>query len=231
MISKNLRRLAVLLTVLSVPAGAAMAADAIVPNAFTPGTPIRAADVNANFQALKTAGNSTSADVVGLTGRVTALEAPKPVKVGAYTVGAVDFQPTITGSTGVVRAYDAFGADTANSKIGAAIHPPDGAIPTRLSCFYTSPGIALSNSNKVTATLWKVSTTTGSQPMASLDMPELFNAPTTPLYTSTTVFTGGPFQNMVGNDIHRYLVELEFIGVTFADMKIWGCTIEYTVAP
>jgi hypothetical protein len=228
--SENLRRLAVLFALLGVPVGAAMAADAIVPNAFTPGTPIRAADVNANFQALKTAGNSTSADVVGLSGRVTALEAPKPVKASVYTVGALDFQPTITGSTGVVRAYDAFGADTANSKIGAAIHPPDGAIPNRLSCYYTSPGIALSN-NKVTATLWKVSTTTGSQPMASLDMPELFSAPTTPLYTSTTVFTGGPFQNVVGNDYHRYLVELEFIGVAWPDMKIWGCTIEYTVAP
>lgn len=228
MISKNLRLLAVLLAVLGVPAGATMAADAVVPNTFAPGTAIRAAEVNANFQALKSAGDSTYADVVGLTGRVTALEAPKPAKVGAFTVGALDFQPTVTGATNVVRVFDSFGADTANTKIGAAIHPADGSIPSRFTCFFTAPGTALST-NKVTATLWRVSNTLGSQPMATLEMPEFLIA-TTPLQTSTTTIVG-TFQNVVGSDYFRYLVELEFIGVAWPTMKIWGCTIEYTVAP
>ncbi len=229
MISENLRRLAVLLTVLGLPAGAAMAADAVVPNTFTPGTSIRAADVNANFQALKNAGNSTYADVVGLSGRVTALEAPKPVKVGAYTVGALDFQPTVSGTTSVVRVYDTFGADTISSKIGASVHPADGATPTRFSCSFNAPGTTLST-NKVVATLWRINITTGSsQAMASLDMPEFLFAPTTPFSTSTTTISG-TFQNVVGSDYYRYLVELEFIGVAWPTMKLWGCTVEYTVA-
>lgn len=219
MISENLRLLAVLLVVLGVPAGATMAADALVPNSFTPGTSIRAAEVNANFQALKTAGDGTYADVLSLSDRVTALEAPRPGKVGAYTVGALDFQPTVSGSTGVARAFDAFGADTANSKIGAAIHPADGSSPTRFTCWFTSPGTAFST-NKVTATLWRVSNTVPSQAMAVLNMGELFSAPT-PLLTSTTTFAG-TFPSVVGSDYFRYLVELEFIGVAWPTMKVWG---------
>jgi hypothetical protein len=227
--SKTLHRVVVLLFVMALPAGAALASDVLLPNYFVAGTPIRAAEVNANFQAIKGASDDNYVEILALQDRMTAQEAKTASRVGAYTVGALDFQPTVTGSTNVVRVFDSFGADTANGRIGAAIHPPNGSTPTKLTCWFTAPGTAFST-NQVRATVWRVSNTVGSQAMASLDMPELLITGSTPAPLSTATFTGG-FHDVVGTDYFRYLVELEFQGVAWPTMKVYGCTVEYTTAP
>ncbi|MBI5493497.1 MAG: hypothetical protein HY904_00635 [Deltaproteobacteria bacterium] len=211
----------------------AIAGDVTIPNTFSPGTTIRSAEVNANFEAVRVANNANAADIGDHGARLSSMEDAHRAVTGAYTVSALDFQPTVSGTTNVVRTYDLVGVDTPNSKIGAAIHPVDGGVPTRFSCYFTGPGVAFSG-DLVRATLWSVSPSQGSVAMASLDMSAVFIAPT-PMLTSTTSFVGRngstAMRNMIGTDYFRYLIELEFLGGDSLGMRLWGCAVEYDYAP
>jgi hypothetical protein len=80
--SRNFRLAAVLLVVFGLPAGLAVAGSVTLPNSFTAGTAIKAADVNANFTAVKTSVDDNAARITALetalaaqAARLTALEA------------------------------------------------------------------------------------------------------------------------------------------------------------
>lgn len=79
---RNFRLAAVLLVVFGLPAGLAVAGSVTLPNTFTAGTTIRAADVNANFTAVKSSVDDNAARISALESalaaqatRLTALEA------------------------------------------------------------------------------------------------------------------------------------------------------------
>jgi hypothetical protein len=89
--AKNLQVAAVSLLLLAVPAGGALATPVTVPSTFVAGTSIKAAEVNANFTAVKTAvdDNATrlAAAETSLTSalaRITALEATNAARVSHY---------------------------------------------------------------------------------------------------------------------------------------------------
>jgi len=76
---KPLRLVAVLLATLGLPAGVALAGQVTGLSTFTPGTPIRAADVNGNFTATKAAVDDNASRLTALEGlnldaRLLALE-------------------------------------------------------------------------------------------------------------------------------------------------------------
>lgn len=107
-----------------------------------------------------------------------------------------------------MRVFDAFGSDTVNTRIGASIRPEDRAVPTSFSCWFTSAGIAFST-GKVTATLWSVSNTRGSHPMATVELSaQFFFSSPTQQSTTTFSFPSGlsAFNTVVGTDVYRYVV-------------------------
>lgn len=93
MISKKFRLVAVLLVAFGLPAGVALAGQVTFPGTFpfVAGSPIRAAEVNAAFTAVKTAvdDNATrvtaaQTDLTALTSRLTALEAAEAARKSYY---------------------------------------------------------------------------------------------------------------------------------------------------
>ena len=94
----------------------AVAAPVTVPNTFTAGTPAKAADVNANFQALVTAINTLSARVDKLDG-TTAITAADVV--GTYTMNGLMVQvfkgPQAAGTPGVT--YDTAGSGAVSGTV------------------------------------------------------------------------------------------------------------------
>ena len=75
------------ITVLAVIGSLAMAVD--VPNTFSPGTPIKSAEINANFTALKNAVTTLESTVASLTTRIEALETKlSKVKDGQFAMPA-----------------------------------------------------------------------------------------------------------------------------------------------
>lgn len=206
---------------------------------FVTGTPIRASEVNANFAAVKTAIDATATDVtthtaaiISLSSRLVALEW-NPPRAGSVSVGALDFQPTLTNSFySVQRTYDDVTVTVEGGKLGATIRPYPGSTPTFFGCTYSGLGVLGSNS-RISATLWAAKTGSGAfatQNMASFDMPSSGGAFVT---TGTSVF-GAPltFDTMVtvGSAIEdrRYFIELAFLGPDSVNTKVEQCFVEYT---
>jgi hypothetical protein len=153
----------------------------------------------------------------------------------AVTLGAVDFQPTVTAQVTVARVYDEFGATTAgaNSKLGASIHPPNGATPAELACWFqtTSSG---NPQAVVAATLWRIpqgggAVAPGSLPMATVSMSGATPV-TTPTRVATSTFVGGDFVTYdaaAGGSGSGYLVELSFPDFSYPTFKVSGCVVSW----
>jgi hypothetical protein len=99
--SNHLRLAALLLAVAGLPAGAALASPVTGTNTFTAGTPIRAADVNANFTAVKAAVDDNASRITALeatsaASRLTALEAALAARQSHHSAqGATDANGSI----------------------------------------------------------------------------------------------------------------------------------------
>ena len=133
---------------LAVAAMDAHSGTVTVPNTFSPGTPARAADVNANFNAVATAVNGSAADIANLQNAVQALQKAQAsgftfkgpwTSASAYSVNDVvteagssfvalmantAFDPTSDVSTSgghwaLIAAAGAKGASGANGATGA----------------------------------------------------------------------------------------------------------------
>ena len=92
MISKPFRVVAVLLAVLAIPAGVTLAGQVILPGTspFTAGTPIRAAEVNAAFTAVKTAVDDNAARITALEAALAARQGYHSIQVGTDANASVD---------------------------------------------------------------------------------------------------------------------------------------------
>jgi hypothetical protein len=206
---------------------------------FVTGTPIRASEVNANFAAVKAAADATATDVsnntaavVSMNSRLAALEW-SPARTGSASVGALDFQPSITPSFySVLRTYDDVAVDSPGGKIGATIRPYPGSTPTYFGCTYVGPFV-VSSTSVVTASLWAASTsfnTFGTVRMATFDMSSEFGGIIT---TGTTAFVGpATFETLTANGNTttdwRYFVELTFTGPDSVNAKVRQCFVEYS---
>lgn len=101
---------------------AAASAQVTVPNTFAAGAPARAADVNANFQALVTGINALSSRVSKLEGQITSSDL-----VGTYAVnqfqselggGASERVAIYTGGGTVTLAVNGTGTLSGNTELG-----------------------------------------------------------------------------------------------------------------
>ena len=111
---------------------AAASAQVTVPNAFTAGAPARAADVNANFQALVTAINSLGTRVSKLEGQIASADL-----VGTYAInrfqselggGASERVAMYTAEGTATLAADGTGTATGNTELGHQLNLPGGTL-------------------------------------------------------------------------------------------------------
>ena len=102
--------------------GGNVLAQASVPNTFVAGNPAKAAEVNANFQALVNAINSVSARVANLEGEITSSDL-----VGTYALhqfqtelggGSSERVEVYTGGGTVTLAADGTGTISGNTELG-----------------------------------------------------------------------------------------------------------------
>lgn len=96
----------------------AASAQVTVPNTFSAGAPARAADVNANFQALATAVNGLAGRVARLEGQVTAADL-----VGTYTINYFQTEMVGAGGNSHVASYAAGGTATLAANGVATLSP------------------------------------------------------------------------------------------------------------
>jgi len=153
-------------------------------------------------------------------------------RCGAHNLQATDFQPT-TSAMGILRDFDEFGSNQAGGKIGAAIHPYNGATPVEFACYFQaalgSPAAAA-----VRADLWKIpvgGVGTG-QVIASVQL-DGGVVTLTPIKVSQTTVVGGPLVTFDGANGFTYLVELSF-GAAYPTFKASGCFLRWcadTVSP
>ena len=108
----------VLITMLAVAGTLAMAVD--VPNTFSPGTPIKSAEVNANFTALKNAVTTLEGTVASLTTRIEALETKlSKVKDGQFAMPAsagMLFYVQVNSDGGLANSFHSMGYAISVSK-------------------------------------------------------------------------------------------------------------------
>jgi|GEM_PF-4195163 hypothetical protein len=72
-------------------AGGAFGANVTLPFVFQANSPARASEVNANFNAVKTAVDDNQTQIGALTGRIAALETPRSWTNLTYAAGWVDY--------------------------------------------------------------------------------------------------------------------------------------------
>lgn len=148
---------------------------------------------------------------------------------GGENLGSLDFQPTVTGSGNVVRSYDEFGVDTAGAKIGATVHPYNGATPIEFTCWFQTSSSGNPGTN-ITATLWQIppgggGVAPGPSPIASVSLDG--STPTTaPTAVTTSTFSIGNFVTFDGASGFRYIVEVTS-GFTWPTFKASGCTVRW----
>ena len=113
-------------------ASVGVSAQVSVPNTFAAGTPARAADVNANFQALVTAINAIGTRVAKLEGQITAADL-----VGTYTLhqlqtelggGTSERVAVYTGGGTVTLAANGTGTISGNIELGHQLNLPAGTL-------------------------------------------------------------------------------------------------------
>jgi hypothetical protein len=156
-------------------------------------------------------------------------------RCGAVTLGAVDFQPTVTGSGGIVRVYDEFGSTTAggNSKIGASVHPPNGATPAELACWFQTSSSGNPGAT-VSASLWRIPQGGGGVAPGPLIMATVSltgASPTSgPTRVATSSFAGGDFVTYdaaSGGVGFGYIVEVSFPDFSYPTFKVSGCVVSW----
>ena len=188
-----------------------------------------------NGTALQASANFNIAGTGTAVSLVAANIAWNSTRCGAYNVGAVDFEPSITGVAGAVtliRNFDDIGTTTwgPGAKIAAPIHPYNGATPTELSCWFQSSTGAFP-ARTVSASLWKIPVGGGAAPggpsvMATVTFNE--GAVTTgPTKVTTTAFTGGTFNTFDGTTGFNYVVETTFTDDSYPVLKFNGCTVRW----
>lgn len=130
---------------------AAASAQVTVPNTFAAGAPARAADVNANFQALVTGINALSSRVSKLEGQITSSDL-----VGTYTInqfqselggGASVRVAVYTGGGTVTFAADGTGTLSGNSTLGHQLNLPAGTLTAFNSPQLTTQSLSWSLTN------------------------------------------------------------------------------------
>jgi hypothetical protein len=203
-----------------------------VPNltVFQANTPIRSAEVNNNFleQQRRTEWVNERVNQIGKS---------------AQNLGALDFQPTVTGlpsgNSTIVRLFDEFGATPAGARIGATVHAPNNASPTRFGCYF-STSLSGNPNARVTANLWRIPRAGGGVPPGAVIVTSVSLNGSTPVPTPTESVTtdfgssisGFRFENSTpvfgfGETGYRYFVEIDFAGAAYPDFKVYGCSLRW----
>lgn len=149
-----------------------------------------------------------------------------PAKCGAYNLQASDFAETVTGGATVVRNYDEFGPNLDGGKIGAPVHPYNGATPVEFACWFQA-GAGAGLGTQITASLWRIPVGAGTPGavLATVALSSIFiNNP--PLKVSTSAITGGPFVTYDGTSSYNYLVEI-VSDRSWPNFKTTGCSIRW----
>jgi hypothetical protein len=117
---RNSRITIAIAVALAIAASTARSGDVTIPNTFVAGTPAKAADVNANFNAVATAVNGTAADVATLQTTVKNIPAGPQGPLGPQGPAGAQGLPGPQGPAGPPGANGATGATGPAGSVGAA---------------------------------------------------------------------------------------------------------------
>jgi hypothetical protein len=231
----------ILAVLCSIGFSTAPAAELVIPNTFTAGTPARAADVNANFSAVKAAVDGKQNRVTGICAVGSAIREIKAdgtvtcdayVKSGKVVVGpaafaASDFSKVVSGEC--LPAFDLgfHFKGTANGPFCMAYAPlnlPHGATLTLLSCTVADTSIYANTDISAGVTRqWRFN---------PVDEPVMGTLASVASGTLTSPPLGG--RSLVNNDEYTYLLRLTLrASTTFNNvvdsLAMHSCEITYTM--